>query len=81
MLFIYSFKIFFSLFFYPIVYNQSKASTFNKSKCILYKYYPRFSKIDRVDEHSNQFLMLLYDCMPRLSQILSFEKLFKNANV
>ena len=50
-------------------------------KHLLFKYYPKFSKISRVGEHLNQFLMLLYDCMPRLSQFLRIDKLLKNANV
>ena len=41
--------------------NQSKASAFNMFKHLLYKSYPKFSKISRVGEHLNQFLMLLYD--------------------
>ena len=40
--------------------NHSKASGFNKFKCLLY--YPRFSKISRVED-LNQFLVVFYDCV------------------
>ena len=58
--------------------NQLKASVFNIFKHLLCKYYTRFFKIDRVGEHLNQFLMLLHDCMPILSQFLNANKLLKN---
>ena len=41
-----------------IIDNRSKASAFNKFKQILYKYYPRFSKISKIGEYLNQFLVL-----------------------
>ena len=40
-----------------------------------------FSKIKRVGEHLNQFIMLLFDCLPRLGQFLSFDKLLENAQL
>ena len=61
--------------------NHSKASAFNKFKCLLCKYYPRFSKISRNCEHLSQYFLLLYDCVPSLSQFLSIDKLSKNDNV
>ena len=59
--------------------SHSKASAFNKFKHLLYKHYPGFSKISRVGEHLNRFLVLLYDCVSRLSQFLSIDNLLKNA--
>ena len=47
--------------------NHSKASAFNKYKHLLYKYYPRPSKISKIRVHLNQLLVLLYDCVPSLS--------------
>ena len=43
-------------------------------------FYPRVSKISKVGEYLNQCLTLLYNCVPRLSQFLSIDKLLKNAN-
>ena len=43
--------------------NHSKALAFNKVKHLLYKYYPRFSRISRIGEHLNQFSVLcIIDC-------------------
>ena len=61
--------------------NQSKVSGFRKFKRLLCKHYPRFSKISTTGKHLNQFLMLLYNCVPNLSQLLSIDKLLKNDNV
>ena len=58
---------------------QSKASTFKWVKRFLCKHCPRFSKIGRVGKHLNQILMLLYDCMPILSHLLSIGNLLKNS--
>ena len=48
--------------------KHSKSSAFTKFKRLIYKYYPRFSKISRIGEHLNQFPVLVYDCVPNLSQ-------------
>ena len=61
--------------------NHSKTLTFKKFKCLLYKYHPRFSKICKNNVHLNQFLVLLYDFVPNSKQLLSIEKLLKNAKV
>ena len=61
--------------------NHSKILGFKKIKHLLYKYYPRFSKICKNRSHLNQFLVLLYDCMPGLKHFLSIDKFLKNANV
>ena len=86
MLFIHLYD-FFGLFFpYSItidslnINNQSKASACNKVKHLLNKC-PRFSKIGKVGEHLNQFLVLLCDCMPRLSQFLGVDKVLKNVSL
>ena len=41
-----------------------KTSAFEKFKLLLYKYYPGSSKISKSSVHVNQFLVLLYDCLP-----------------
>ena len=46
--------------------NHSKTSAFKKFKRLLYKYYPRFSKICKNSEHLHQFSILLYNCVPNL---------------
>ena len=52
-----------------------KLQLFEKFKDLLYKYYPRFSKVVRL----RQFLLLLYDRASNfLSEFLSIEKLLKN---
>ena len=38
--------------------NHSKTLAFNRFKCFLYKCYPTFSRISRIGEHLNQFLVL-----------------------
>ena len=48
------------------IVNHSKASAFNKFKRFLYKYYPRFSKINRTGEYLNQLLVLLHKIEPFL---------------
>ena len=58
--------------------NYSKASAFNKFKRL---YYPRFFKIRRFGECLNQFLVVLYDCVPSMSQFLSVDKLLLNDSV
>ena len=58
--------------------NHSKASALDKFKSLLYNCYPSFLKIDRVGEHLNLSLVLLYDCVPNLSQFSSIDKLLKN---
>ena len=58
--------------------NESKVSAFNKFKRLLYKPCPWFSKIGRVSEHLNQLCVLLHECMPSLSQLLSIDNLLKN---
>ena len=45
------------------------------------KCHPRLSKICKSCAHLNQFLLLLYDCVPNVSQFLSISKLLKNPNV
>ena len=57
------------------IVNHSKASAFNKVKHLFYIYYPSFLKISKIGEHLNQFVMLLYDCVPSLSQFLSIEEI------
>ena len=47
--------------------TSSKVSAFNNFKRLFYKYYPRFSKISKIGEHLKKFLVLLYDCVPTLS--------------
>ena len=59
---------------------HSKTSTFKKFKHLLCKYYPTFSKICRSSEHLGQLLVLLYNCVPNLSQFFSIDKLLKNDN-
>ena len=54
-----------------------KTLTFKKFNRLLYKYYPRFSKICKISAHLNQFLVLLYDCMLSLKRFLSIDKLLK----
>ena len=44
--------------------SNSKASAFNKFKCLLYKYYNRFSKISIIGEHSKSIFVFFYDCVP-----------------
>ena len=61
--------------------KSSEVSDFNKFKRFLYKYYSRFSKISKSSKNLNQCLVLLYDCMPRISQLLSINKLLRNAYV
>ena len=60
--------------------NHWKALAFKKFKCFLYKYYSRFSKINKIVEHLNKFCCVLYDCRPSLSQFLSINKLLKSDN-
>ena len=43
--------------------NRSKSPASNKFKRLLYKYYPRFSKISKIGENPNQFIVLLYNCL------------------
>ena len=86
MLFIHLYDFFWLFFPYSItidslnINNQSKASACNKVKHLLNKC-PRFSKIGKVGEHLNQFLVLLCDCMPRLSQFLGVDKVLRNVSL
>ena len=61
--------------------KNSEVSDFNKFKRFLYKYYSRFSKISKSSKNLNQCIVLLYDCMPRISQLLSINNLLRNAYV
>ena len=61
--------------------NRSKISTFKKNKHLLHKYHRRFSKICKTSARLNQFLVLLYDCMPILKKLLSIKMFLKNANI
>ena len=61
--------------------NHSENSSFKTFKHFLHKYCPRFSKICKNSMHLNQFLVLLYDCLPNFRHFLSIHKLLKNANV
>ena len=61
--------------------NRSKSPTSNKFKRLLYNYYPIFSKISKIGENPNQFIALLYNCVPSLSQFWSIDKILKNDNV
>lgn len=49
-----------------------------KLKRLLWKYYPRFTKICKYSANLNQFIVLLCDCMPKLKHFLSIEKLTKD---
>ena len=57
--------------------DSSKASTFNKFKCLIYKYYPRFSWNSRNGEHLNQFFVILSNCVLSLSQFLNMARFLK----
>ena len=43
--------------------NHSKTLAFKKPKCLLYKYYPRLSKICKNSAHLNQFLFHIIACL------------------
>ena len=57
--------------------KHSKSSPFNKFKYPLYKDYPRFSKVSRVGDHLNKFLVLLYDCVTSLNYFFEHLQAFK----
>ena len=64
--------------------NHSKTSDFKKLKHLLYKYYPKLVKTHKNESNLssyivdiNQFLVVLYDCVPNLKQFLSIGNLSK----
>ena len=83
--FIRSYMINFSVFFLFYcatmdslnIHNHSKASALSNFNRILYKYYPRYSNISKIGVHLNQFLVLLYDCVPRTSYFLSMTSFWR----
>ena len=50
-------------------------------KSVLHKHYSGFSKIWKNGVHLNQFLVLLYDCLPIVNYFLSIEKLLDNTSI
>ena len=79
----------FCVFLYMIIDSlnigkRSNTLVFKKSKCLLYKYYPKFVKT--LKKHPNkfnirQFIALLYDCLPNMKNYYSIDRLLKDVNV
>ena len=83
MLTLHSYRTFFLSSFF-VLYNNNELNSDNRSKIslhLLHKYHRRFSKICKTSARLNQFLVLLYDCMPILKKLLSIKMFLKNANI
>ena len=67
--------------------NQSRSSGFKQFKCFYINIILGFHRSEQKcafklnSVHLNQFLVLLYDCVPSLKYFLSIDKLLKNFNV
>ena len=64
--------------------NCSKTLGFKKFKHLLHKYYPKFVKTFKKHPHKfdiRELLVLLYDCVPNMKNVLSIDRFLKNAYV
>ena len=64
--------------------NCSETLVLKKIKCLVCKYYPKFIKTFK--KHPNkfnirQFLVLLYECVLKMKNYYSIDRLSKNVNV
>ena len=60
--------------------NRSKTLVFKKAKRVLYKCYPKFVGAFKKHPHKfyiRQFVVLLYDCVPKMKNYRSTGRLLK----